>query len=528
VASSSAQLVRISERDLPGAPLELDQWNDELEDFRSKDQLAPDEKKKALTLVLCILDGTPEAILRQKALLLAADLLKSSSDFLPKEGLRGAIRPILADPRANIWEQVAALLISWRLEKPAHSSAQLVAILEMSRSREDGFFQRANILEHAKQDREFFQFLSPLMPRFLFDASAYVRIRALEVLTIVRDYTQLLARCEEGELDPEVQPPLLYCFAELLFGCDAEKIPRIVQALQRFHGQFSVEARVAFLARLNELLITALHEGKDLQESLHESLKQVLHLVRKDEQDTLRRHSSLTRRCLQILAQPESKVLFKKLSQALRASDTLVVPHASSIHEVLTVLAHFDLGFELREKKDSIEIRPAYGTSFSVWRFIHELKTPSGNKRQGAAHWRSRHLQGEVRIPSSLTCELVATTVPGEPLYLPEAGGWRPWLPLLCDVYRMIFRFPVLKIFTVDGVTIVERPHSWLQRSKAWLQLSLAYERVSRLRNWTARHGADPAAYMKRLGELGFSARFEAAQADEMDSTIMKFFGRQS
>lgn len=528
MATSSAQLVRIGERSLPGSPSELNQWNDALEALRSKGNLAPDEKKKALNLALAILDGTAEPILRQKALLMCADLLKSPSDLLPKEALKDSIRPILADPRANIWEQVAALLISWRLERPTSSAAQLAAILEMSYAREDGFFLRANILEHAKQERGFFLFLSAQLPRFLFDVSAYVRIRALEVLATQRDYTQLLERCEEGELDPQVQPPLLYCFAELLFGCEAEQTGRVLQAFQRFYGQFSVDARAAFLLRLNEHLLSALHEGQGLPDHIRDSLKQVLSLVRKDEQDSLRRYSSLTYRCLQILDDPEQQALFVKLSQALETAETLVWPRAASIHEVLTVLAHCGLGFEVREKAGSIEIRPAYRMSFSVWRFIHELKTPSGNKRQGAAHWKSRHLQGQVRIPSSLTCELVATTVPGEPLYIPEAGGWRPWLPLLCDVYRMIFRFPVLRIFTADGVTIVERPGSWIQRTKAWLHLAFAYERVSRLRNWTARHGADPAAYIQRLGELGFSTRFEPAQPDDRDETIMKFFGRKS
>lgn len=534
MATGSAQLLRIGEQSLPRSSAELDQWNDELEALRSKGTLGPEEKKKALSLVLSVLDGTHEPIIRQKALLLGADLFQSNADLLPRDAIRDQIRPILTDARANIWEQVGALLISWRLERPAQSAAQLSAMLEKSLAREDGFFLRANLMEHAKHDRGFFEFLRPQLPKFMFDASAYVRIRALELLTVQREFTQLLERCEEGEVDPQVQPALLYCFAELFFHCETAQIPRIEQAFQRFYGQFSLEARGAFLVRLNEHLITALHEGKGLTQGLRESLDRVLQIVRIDEQDGLRRHSSLTRRCLQILDHTEQRALFGKLVKALVAeknSETFVWPHsaaAADLAPVLTVLAYFGLGYELREKADAVEVRLAYGTSFSVWRFIHELKTPSGNKRQGAAHWKSRHLQGTVRIPSSLTCELVATTVPGEPLYIPEAGGWRPWLPLLCDVYRMIFRFPVLRIFTPDGVTIVERPGSWMQRAKAWLHLAFAYERVSRLRNWTIRHGADPAAYIKRLHELGFSTRFEPAQADERDGTITKFFGWES
>jgi hypothetical protein len=500
--------------------------------MRSRANPGLEEKKKALTLALAVLDGTHEPILRQKALLLCADLLKNQGDLLPKEALKNQIRPILADARANIWEQVAALLISWHLERPALFAVDLAAILEMSHGREDGFFLRANLMEHAKQDRSFFESLRPQFPKFMFDASAYVRIRALELLTIQRESMLLLERCEEGDRDPQVQPALLYCFADLLF--ENDQIERVLQSFQHFYGQVTTDARGAFLQRLNERLMTALHEGQGLTRGLCNSLARVLDIVRRDEQDSLRRLSSLTRRCLQILAQPEQRALFVKLSRTLieeKNAEGWVWPHAASVEEiapVLTVLAYFGLGYEVRDKAGAIEIRSAYGTSFSVWRFIHELKTPGGNKRQGAAHWKSRYLQGEVRIPSSLTCELVATTVPGEPLYIPEAGGWRPWLPLLCDVYRMIFRFPVLRIFTSDGVTIVERPGPWIQRVKAWLHLVLAYERMSRLRNWTARHGADPAAYIKRLHDLGFSTRFVPAHADDRDGTIMKFFGCES
>lgn len=534
MATGSAQLLRIGEQSLLRSSAELDQWNDELEALRSQGTLGPEEKKKALSLVLSVLDGTHEPILRQKALLLGADLFQNHADLLPKDDIRDQIRLILTDTRANIWEQVAALLISWRLERPAQSAAQLAATLERSHAREDGFFLRANLMEHAKHERSFFEFLRPQLPKFMFDASAYVRIRALELLTVQREFTQLLERCEEGDIDPQVQPALFYCCAELFFQCETAQIPRIEQVFQRFCGPFSLEARGAFLMRLNEQLITALHEGRGLAQGLRESLDRVLQIVRKDEQDGLRRHSSLTRRCLQILDHPEQRALFVRLSKALGAekkSETLVWPQSASaadVAPVLTVLAYFSLGYELRERADAVEIKPAYGTSFSIWRFIHELKTPSGNKRQGAAHWKSRHLQGTVRIPSSLTCELVATTVPGEPLYIPEAGGWRPWLPLLCDVYRMIFRFPILRVFTADGLTIVERPGSWMQRMKAWFHLTFAYERVSRLRNWTIRHGGDPAAYIKRLHELGFSTRFEPAHADERDGTIMKFFGWES
>ncbi|HET9239852.1 MAG TPA: hypothetical protein VFO10_21505 [Oligoflexus sp.] len=534
MASGSAQVIRIGERHPPRSALELDQWNDEIEAMRSKASLGPDEKKKALSLALSVLDGTQESILRQKALLLCAELFSRNTDLLPRDALRDHIRAILGDARANIWEQVAALLICWRLERPMQAAAQLAALLEMSHAREDGFFLRANLMEHAKHDHGFFEFLRPQFQRLIFDTSAYVRIRALELLTLHQESMLLLERCEEGETDPQVQPALLYCFAELLFGCETGQIKRVEQAFQRFYGQFSIEARSAFLMRLNEHLMTVLHEGQGLAEARRESLAHVLEIVRRDEQDVLLRHSSLTRRCLQILDHTEQRALFVKLAKALAAeknSETFVWTHSASLQDigpVLTVLAYFGLGYEIREKTGEMEIRPAYGFSLSVWRFIHELKTPSGNKRQGAAHWKSRHLQGEIRIPSSLTCELVATTVPGEPLYIPEAGGWRPWLPLLCDVYRMIFRFPVLRILTADGVTTVERPGSWMQRAKAWLLLVFGYERVSRLRNWTARHGADPAAYIKRLHELGFSTRFVPAHADDNDSTIMKFFGRES
>jgi hypothetical protein len=354
------------------------------------------------------------------------------------------------------------------------------------------------------------------------------------MLCVRREYATLLKRCEEGDADPQVQLAVFHALAELLGAAATDELKRVELIFSKLNEEFTPEARLAFILNLNEHLMTALRQGRHVPEIRLESVSRILKTIRAHEHDVLRRHTSFTYQCLQILQNPRQRDKFSELHEALAPSkefNELALPKVANINELapsLTVLAYSGLGYELKEDPSTLKIRSAYGTSFSVWRFIHELKRPSGNKRQGAAHWRSRHLQGKVRIPSSLTCELVATTVPGEPLYIPEAGGWRPWLPLLCDVYRMIFRFPVLKIFTPDGVTSVKRPDSLAQRFRAWTHLAFSYERVSRLRNWTARHGADPAAYIKHLRALGFSIRFEPAVADEKDATVMKFFGSEA
>ncbi|MDQ3235269.1 MAG: hypothetical protein M3Q07_25955, partial [Pseudobdellovibrionaceae bacterium] len=253
------------------------------------------------------------------------------------------------------------------------------------------------------------------------------------------------------------------------------------------------------------------------------------------EQDGLRRQSSLSQRCVELISQEHLRRAFLRAQHALsrlKGSDPVSLPLEGSLGDmgsILSVLAFTGSGFEIGTTPAELKVRPAYHYSFSLWRFVHELRRPSGNKRQGASHWRSRDLQGTVRVPSSVTCELVETSVPGEALYIPEAGGWRPWLPLLCDVYRMIFRFPRLTVFTPDGVTTVERPSSWRQRLGAWTHLVWDFERISRLRNWTTRQGGDPAAYIQSLRQLGFTVRFESAATGEAeDVTLMKFFGRDS
>jgi hypothetical protein len=512
----------------------LGQLNDWLDQPLSAVNARLDEKRNVQTLAIAILENTDEPILRHKALLLCSGLVEETQDPHQEERLRVLIRSMLADFKSNIWEQVGALLLGRRIEHPTTAANHLATALDASRRREDGFFLRANLMEHARDDRELFHFLEPQLPSLLHDASAYVRIRGLELLCVRQEYALLFKRCEDGDADPQVQTALFHSFAELLFACDAEDLQRIEPLFSSLNGQFKLEARIAFLLNMNEHLMRALRQNLPIPKVRMETLENILHIIRRDEHDVLRRHSSFAYQCLQILQHQKQRDEFLRLHEALgqsRKFEEWVLPKETEVSELaplLTVLAYSDLGYELMETPSTLNIRPAYGTSFSLWRFIHEMKRPSGNKRQGAAHWRSRHLQGSIRIPSSLTCELVATTVPGEPLYIPEAGGWRPWLPLLCDIYRMIFRFPLLKIFTPDGVTTVKRPNSWSQRFRAWTHLVFAYERVSRLRNWTTRHGGDPAAYIKHLSELGFSIRFEPAVAGEKDVTVMKFFGSES
>lgn len=512
----------------------LGQLNDWLDQPLSAVNARLDEKRNAQTLAIAILEHTDEPILRHKALLLCSVLVEETKDLHQEERLKVLIRSILVDSKSNIWEQVGALLLCRRIEHPTTAANYLAAVLDASRRREDGFFLRANLMEHARDNRELFHFLEPQLPSLLHDASAYVRIRGLELLCVRQAYSFLFKRCEVGDANPQVQTALFHSFAELLFACDDEGLQRVEPLFSILYGQFTLEARIAFLLNMNELLMKALRQNLPIHKVRMESLKNILHIIRSDECDVLRRHSSFAHQCLQILQHQKKRDDFLRLNEALaqpRNFDEWVLPKEADISELapsLTVLAYSGLGYELMETSSTLNIRPAYGTSFSLWRFIHEMKRPSGNKRQGAAHWRSRHLQGTIRIPSSLTCELVATTVPGEPLYIPEAGGWRPWLPLLCDIYRMIFRFPLLKIFTPDGVTTVKRPASWSQRFKAWTHFVFAYERVGRLRNWTTRQGGDPAAYIKHLRDLGFSIRFEPAVVGEKDVTIMKFFGRES
>ncbi|MBS3808678.1 MAG: hypothetical protein KGY38_00795 [Desulfobacterales bacterium] len=260
-----------------------------------------------------------------------------------------------------------------------------------------------------------------------------------------------------------------------------------------------------------------------------------------DDNIFIRRQCAQTRERLSVLADPALENLSGRLKQklqALRPGKSVKIPwqtlpktDLSRIYRTLSVMAQKDYGFTISHAFGGLRIWRGDVYVFRLWRLFFEFFHPSPYKRQGYKHTIGRKLFGRVRIPSAITAELSRTNVPGEPLFMPEEEGWRPYLPLVDEVFSSLFLTvsakPVL-IYTSEGITEVVPPRSLFKRFQAWWKLTTRFSGFADLRNWTPGSRYLPADYTSSLAALGFDFSFKGYTGSngqpDTDSEVQKFF----
>jgi poly-gamma-glutamate synthase PgsB/CapB len=200
---------------------------------------------------------------------------------------------------------------------------------------------------------------------------------------------------------------------------------------------------------------------------------------------------------------------------------------------VLSLLAQDDYGYDAQRSWWGYRVSRGPVFRFRLWRLLHELFTPAPDKRQAFSHTIGRVSEATIRAPSQILAELSETKVPGEPLFLAEEGGWRPYLPLPDDfmsaVHIGIGRPRPVRFFTSEGVTEVVPPTGLLKNSLAYLRLTLRFADYAQARNWRDGDGASSQAYLGQFTRLGFRLRFQAygdrpRQTDPKDESVWRFF----
>lgn len=186
---------------------------------------------------------------------------------------------------------------------------------------------------------------------------------------------------------------------------------------------------------------------------------------------------------------------------------------------VMSVLALDDFPLELSRGVWGWRLHRGHRFGFRWWRFLHEMRHVSPDKRQAFSHVVGRHFVGERRAPSAILAEMSPTRVPGEPLYLEEEGGWRNIVPLPDDIIATLELGRTVHIHTSQGVTEVIPPRSPWRRIRAVARLTWDFARFAALRN--QRGGDDPGRYAREINELGCQVRFHPAREDER---LTRFF----
>ena len=193
-----------------------------------------------------------------------------------------------------------------------------------------------------------------------------------------------------------------------------------------------------------------------------------------------------------------------------------------SLGRILSVAAQDDFGFDVVRRKHGFRLIRGHRFGFRIWRFLHELRHPSPDKRQAFRHTVGRIFEGSLRVPSALLSEISQTKVPGEPLTLSQEGGWRPYLPLVDELLSALDENSPekpLRLITSDGVTTIHPPASIRAKWKAWGQITNHFPQLAQLRNAT-----DPGAYVGALRGLGFACEFAPHQGEPSDPELERIY----
>ena len=197
----------------------------------------------------------------------------------------------------------------------------------------------------------------------------------------------------------------------------------------------------------------------------------------------------------------------------------------------MAVAAEHDFGLFAESRRHDFRITRGHRFGFRLWRFLHELRNPATDKRQAHRHTIGRIFRGDLHAPSAILSELSETTVPGEPLYMEEEDGWRPYLPLVDEVISGLdegLTAQTLEIYTAEGITEVVSPDALAARLLARSLLCRDFLHYARLRNWRPDRSGPPNGYVEALRALGIKIRIRPHDDEcpkaALDESVMRFF----
>ncbi|WP_372369623.1 hypothetical protein [Candidatus Uabimicrobium sp. HlEnr_7] len=200
------------------------------------------------------------------------------------------------------------------------------------------------------------------------------------------------------------------------------------------------------------------------------------------------------------------------------------------VARVIAVITQNDYNYDVHWGFLFIRITRGYVFKMRWWRILHEFKTPAPDKRPAFRHTVARVSSATCRIPSNINCELSPTKVPGEPLFIDEEQGWRPYLPLVDDILSAnnCFLFRKTYIHTNEGVTCIAPPRFLIMRIWAYAFLTIKFTKYASLRNWKENMQSKPNEYLSSLAKLGFHFDFQSHLNNDLpqrnDSSILRFF----
>jgi len=456
-----------------------------------------------------------------------------------KSGVLQYIYRAALDERHDLWIQCEALSLLQHLSAESFTRATRHRL--EATGVDDNLFVRRRVVLLLGDNLERIPELTDLLKIASGDNSAFVRQAVAQVLVHAPQDTclSLFERLGRNDADkkvraatlaelpallerPELFNPLLELTSAVLANESDDFVLRItLQRLVEAHADLSTDAatcwRDGLLPDLDQLHRTADHI-------------------------TVRRWAARAREHLWCQSEQQRLALKKalaKLGHTIRPGQSRRVPEKLLKHtapddvgRVLSLVAEDDFTFSLQRGLFSTRLHRGLKFGFRSWRLLHEFLNPATDKRQAFRHTIGRIAYGKVRAPAAYLAEQTETRVPGEPLYLQEEDGWRPYLPLVDEVISCLdeeVTAATVRFFTSEGVSELTAPTRFPARLRARLLLTRRFASYARLRNWREQDGGSPDAYVAALHKLGFSLQFHPHKTDddslhEPDPAVMRFF----
>ena len=425
-----------------------------------------------------------------------------------RSSLLGCLRKAL-EKTSDFWLVTELRLMEIEL---SHSDCVSALCREFWRSkgnREDDLFSRSYILERAKTSQKVWNGILGLAPEIKSCTSEYVQIRLCELLG-KRDLPSDISRgsfLKLSTISDKAYLALLACYVESK--ADATSANFKVENLLAFSLQRSYLLRFEIAKLLVDHWNNSLHSYLLLKEPVSdiEAYLSFFGGLLDSTHDPSRRLASWAALFLSTVnnkAFPDKAKSLLDGIASLSQGQSLAweTKNTDEEHNLLTFLTIVCFrGSELHIKTQSpnhykITKGPVY--NFALWRMTYEISHPSPEKRQGVPHWFVRSIQGDIKIPSAIMCEQVATSLIGEPVYDGKADSWTPWLPLISDLVRVVKGKSALRIVTVEAIVTLDSPSSLSQRASLYIKLLRNLNTLNDLRQDNHR------GFLKTILKLGF------------------------
>jgi gamma-polyglutamate synthase len=441
----------------------------------------------------------------------------------------------------EVWIQCAALELLVTLSWSSFQRALRQRLLQPGSG--DDLFVRRRAVELLAQHFPRVEEAPELILAALSDPSAFVR-QALPKVVIQAPVSQAepwLRKLVIEDPSPQVRAATWLEWPELLGRADWRDV-----ALGLFGAvgcQETNEFALRVMCRVAEQGTEALVRRQDKFLALWHSVAAGLMVHLRCEAGSLkvRRWASRSAEFIWSETHPAARTLRRQFTELVRSiprGGSRRIPEAWTrgvepelLGRIWSIVCRNDYDVQLKSTWRGYKVIRGHVFGFRWWRWWHEFRHPSPDKRQAFSHTIGRLFDGEIHAPSGIMAELAQTKVPGEPLQIAEEAGWRPYLPLVDELTSAVElgRKPKpVRIFTSEGVTNIEPPRGW-RRWRALWRLTWRFREYAEKRNWLESMQESPAAYARGLRELGFGIRFdayadEAGQPLPADPMVERFF----